>query len=303
MKKKAVHGESKKFVVGILALAVLSASGGIGIAIHNNEVRAEQTAIEEKQAYKNLQIEADKAVKKAYETRHEEEIQLAERVIEMLKENDQIEPNKKLTQLRSLLKQVKTTEELLTIAEKTKKESDLHAAQKSIDGEKDPYLEKDKKAHQARLDQLKKAISAQKAKEQAEKDKQAKAKAEQEAAQQEQAPVAKQDSGPAQATPEEATPAVASAPNTTPEVGNEGAQANVPSYEVPAPEVPQYQAPAAQTPVAPTPEQPAQSQAPQVQQPTQPVQPPKEWTQEDMDHAEREQTNPREDPNSPWFHK
>ncbi|HBI1794995.1 TPA: hypothetical protein I0F94_RS14175, partial [Enterococcus faecalis] len=57
--------------------------------------------------------------------------------------------------------------------ENSKKESDIQAAQNSINEEKDEYLKKDKEAHQKRLDKLKQAIKEQKDKESKEKEKKA----------------------------------------------------------------------------------------------------------------------------------
>lgn len=79
-----------------------------------------------------------------------------------------------MTTLRSFLDLIKKTDQLLATAEKTKKDSDIKAAQNSINAEKDEYLKKDKEAQQKRLDKLTKAIKEQKdkeAKEKAEKEK------------------------------------------------------------------------------------------------------------------------------------
>ncbi|NSM92232.1 hypothetical protein HRD98_03680 [Enterococcus faecalis] len=273
---------TKKQWVGLAVVGLLAIGGGVGFSIHNQEVKAEQTAQQEKKAYKELTLEANQAVKKAYDTRSNKDIEMAEQVIKKLKEKDQKKPKEKLTTLYFLLEQVKQTDQLLVTAEKTKRDKDISNAQKSIDDEKDKYLEKDKKAHQTRLDKLKKAISDKKAKEKAEQDK---AKAEQEKAEAQ----AKQETS-AVGTPEgqEYTPAPtpqqpveqAPAPVETPQEGEQTPVDNTP-YVEPAPaEVPQYQ--------APTP-QPASAQ-PQTAAPQQPATGGGRgiMTQEEMDKAEEE---------------
>ncbi|MCF0232825.1 MAG: hypothetical protein HUJ63_11315, partial [Enterococcus sp.] len=156
------------------------------------------------------------------------------------------------------LNQLKETSELLSEAEKTKNEANIQAAQKSIDAEKDAYLSKDKKAHQIRLDKLKKVIADQKAKEKAEKEKKAKEeKAKVEAAQTQVEVVA---------GTEAETQVSAETTESQPEVAQQaGSEATVVTPDVaaaPATEEPQYQAPAetqveqASVQAIPTPETP-----------------------------------------------
>ena len=160
-KKNKLSGKKKTLVA---AIAIVAVGGGFGL-YHNQQVQAEKAALEQKEAaYKDLMLETDKAVKKAYDSRDTKDIELANKVIEKLNEEDKKAPKEKLTKLDTMLALVKKTDQLLNIAEKSKKDTDISAAQKSIDSEKESYLEKDKKAHQERLDKLKKSISEQKKK-------------------------------------------------------------------------------------------------------------------------------------------
>lgn len=177
---------SKKRSILVIVLVVALISGITGIVAYNQRVEAEKVEIQKKQEQKNYQklvIDVNDSIKKAYDTRNAKDIEMAEAIIKKLKEQDQKSPKQKMATLHTLLTLIKKTDELLVKAEKTKKASDIQAAQKSIDAEKDAYLSKDKKAHQARLDKLKKSIADEKvkkeAKEKAEKERQNKQQVEQ----------------------------------------------------------------------------------------------------------------------------
>ncbi|MGC3749027.1 hypothetical protein ACPTKN_13385 [Enterococcus faecalis] len=278
MSEKQGFKLKKNQIIGASVAALLLIGGGSVYAV-NSQKKAQAEKIElaekkEKEDYKKLSLQVDDSVKKAYDTRSAKDIEMAETIIKKLKEQDQKDPKTKMTKLHSFLDLIKKTDQLLATAEKSKKDSDIKAAQNSIDSEKDKYLEKDKKAHQARLDKLKKAITDKKAKEKAEKDKQDKAKAEQEKAQAEAQVQAKQEM-PDVETPQGQEPTTSQQPveqATVPvETLQEGEQTPVDNgaiYVAPeAPtqaEVPEYQAPTPQ----PAPSQP---QAPAQGQPNQPA--------------------------------
>ena len=177
MVKKVKLG--KKEIIGLSIAAVLLFGGGTAYAAHNKQVQArkiEEQRLQEKEDYKNLTVDVNESIQKAYDTRDAKDIKLAEEVIKKLKESDQTTPREKLVKLQTYLDLIKKTDQLIAIAEKSKKDSDIQAAQNSINEEKDEYLKKDKEAHQKRLDKLKQDIKEQKdkeSKEKAEKEKKA----------------------------------------------------------------------------------------------------------------------------------
>lgn len=293
MSEKQGFKLKKNQIIGVSVAALLFIGGGSVYAV-NSQKKAQAEKIElaekkEKDDYKKLSLQVDDSVKKAYDTRTAKDIELAENIIKKLKEQDQKGPQEKMTKLHSFLGLIKKTDQLLATAEKSKKDSDIKAAQNSIDAEKDKYLEKDKKAHQTRLDKLKKAIADKKAKEKAEKDKQAKTKAEQEKAKAE--AQVKQET-PAVETPEaqEQEPTPAPTPQQpveqAPQEGEQTPVDNTPYVAPEAPaqaEVPQYQAPTPQP-------SPAQPQAPAQGQPNQPATGGGrgELSQEELNQAEKD---------------
>ncbi|MDN4125437.1 hypothetical protein L2W01_13575 [Staphylococcus aureus] len=169
----------KKEIIGLSIAVVLLFGGGTAYAAHNKQVQVrkiEEQKLQEKEDYKNLTVDVNKSIQKAYDTRDAKDIKLAEEVIKKLKESDQTIPREKLVKLQTYLDLIKKTDQLIATAENSKKESDIQAAQNSINEEKDEYLKKDKEAHQKRLDKLKQAIKEQKdkeSKEKAEKEKKA----------------------------------------------------------------------------------------------------------------------------------
>ncbi|EGO7565916.1 hypothetical protein [Enterococcus faecalis] len=174
MVKKVKLG--KKEIIGLSIAAVLLFGVGTAYAAHNKQVQArkiEEQKLQEKEDYKNLTVDVNESIQKAYDTRDAKDIKLAEEVIKKLKESDQTTPREKLVKLQTYLDLIKKTDQLIATAENSKKESDIQAAQNSINEEKDEYLKKDKEAHQKRLDKLKQAIKEQKDKESKEKEKKA----------------------------------------------------------------------------------------------------------------------------------
>ncbi|EKJ3581456.1 TPA: hypothetical protein ACN1ND_002710 [Enterococcus faecalis] len=174
MVKKVKLG--KKEIIGLSITAVLLFGGGTAYAAHNKQVQArkiEEQKLQEKEDYKNLRVDVNESIQKAYDTRDAKDIKLAEEVIKKLRESDQTTPREKLVKLQTYLDLIKKTDQLIATAENSKKESDIQAAQNSINEEKDEYLKKDKEAHQKRLDKLKQAIKEQKYKESKEKEKKA----------------------------------------------------------------------------------------------------------------------------------
>lgn len=251
----------KNQIVGLSIVATLALAGGAGFFVHNKQVQAQQIALEQKEKaeYDELKLDVNKAIQKAYDTRHEEDITSAENMIQKLKDKDKEYQKGVLDKLKGFLEQVKKTNDLLTKAEKTKADVDIQNAQKSINEEKDEYLSKDKKAHQTRLDKLKKEIADEKAKKEKEaKEKQAQEEqAKQEAVAQAQQAETQQVDVQAQETvaPQAETP---QAQASVPEV------AQAPTQVAEAPQA-QYQAPATQQAVE---QAPVQAQ-PQPQAPTQ----------------------------------
>ncbi len=180
MSEKQGFKLKKNQIIGVSVAALLLIGGGSVYAV-NSQKKAQAEKIElaekkEKEDYKKLSLQVDDSVKKAYDTRSAKDIEMAETIIKKLKEQDQKDPKAKMTKLHSFLDLIKKTDQLLATAEKSKKDSDIKAAQNSINEEKDEYLKKDKEAHQKRLDKLKQGIKEQ-------KDKEAKEKSEKEKAQ------------------------------------------------------------------------------------------------------------------------
>ena len=280
----------KNQIVGLSIVATLALAGGAGFFVHNKQVQAQQVALEQKEKaeYDELKLDVNKAIQKAYDTRHEEDITSAENMIQKLKDKDKEYQKGVLDKLKGFLAQVKKTNDLLTKAEKTKADVDIQNAQKSINEEKDEYLSKDKKAHQTRLDKLKKEIADEKAKKEKEaKEKQAQEEqAKQEAVAQAQQAETQQVDVQAQETvaPQAETP---QAQASVPEV------AQAPTQVAEAPQA-QYQAPATQQAVE---QAPVQAQ-PQPQAPTQ-TPSRKPWgsnpdgsaTQAELDKAAQEASN------------
>lgn len=180
MSEKQGFKLKKNQIIGASVAALLLIGGGSVYAV-NSQKKAQAEKIElaekkEKEDYKKLSLQVDDSIKKAYDTRNAKDIEMAETIIKKLKEQDQKDPKAKMTKLHSFLDLIKKTDQLLATAEKSKKDSDIKAAQNSINEEKDEYLKKDKEAHQKRLDKLKQGIKEQ-------KDKEAKEKSEKEKAQ------------------------------------------------------------------------------------------------------------------------
>lgn len=179
MSEKQGFKLKKNQIIGASVAALLLIGGGSVYAV-NSQKKAQAEKIElaekkEKEDYKKLSLQVDDLVKKAYDTRNAKDIEMAETIIKKLKEQDQKDPKAKMTKLHSFLDLIKKTDQLLATAEKSKKDSDIKAAQNSINEEKDEYLKKDKEAHQKRLDKLKQVIKEQKDKESKEKSEKEKA--------------------------------------------------------------------------------------------------------------------------------
>lgn len=179
MSEKQGFKLKKNQIIGVSVAALLLIGGGSVYAV-NSQKKAQAEKIElaekkEKEDYKKLSLQVDDSVKKAYDTRSAKDIEMAETIIKKLKEQDQKDPKAKMTKLHSFLDLIKKTDQLLATAEKSKKDSDIKAAQNSINEEKDEYLKKDKEAHQKRLDKLKQGINEQKDKEPKEKSEKEKA--------------------------------------------------------------------------------------------------------------------------------
>lgn len=179
MSEKQGFKLKKNQIIGASVAALLLIGGGSVYAV-NSQKKAQAEKIElaekkEKEDYKKLSLQVDDSIKKAYDTRNAKDIEMAETIIKKLKEQDQKDPKAKMTKLHSFLDLIKKTDQLLATAEKSKKDSDIKAAQNSINEEKDEYLKKDKEAHQKRLDKLKQVIKEQKDKESKEKSEKEKA--------------------------------------------------------------------------------------------------------------------------------
>ncbi|HBI1794969.1 TPA: hypothetical protein I0F94_RS13985, partial [Enterococcus faecalis] len=110
MVKKVKLG--KKEIIGLSIAAVLLFGVGTAYAAHNKQVQArkiEEQKLQEKEDYKNLTVDVNESIQKAYDTRDAKDIKLAEEVIKKLKESDQTTPREKLVKLQSYLGLIKKT--------------------------------------------------------------------------------------------------------------------------------------------------------------------------------------------------
>ena len=202
----------------LTAIVLLVVGGGVGMIAHNKQVQADQLAQKkqaEEAAYKKVVTTAHAAVDKAVQTRAPKDIDSAKKAVDPLKAPDKKALQQKLDQLEQFLAQLKQTGQFLDQAEKKKTDDAIAAAQKAIDAEKDPYLANDKKAHQERLDKLKKAVAEEKAK--------AKAKEEQEQQAQAKRNEAAQSGTPSQRKEATGTPSTAGQEDSTGQATAEGA--------------------------------------------------------------------------------
>lgn len=156
----------RKSWLALSAVTIIFAGGAVGLAAHNKNVQQKKIALADQRlaiesSKREKKKQANEAVNKAYDTRLDKDIQLAESAIQQLDSTDQEIPAKKIKQLRDYIALIKKTDQLIATAERTKKDEDIRKAQKSIDEEKGSYLAKDKKAHQERLNKLKKERSTQ----------------------------------------------------------------------------------------------------------------------------------------------
>ncbi|HBI1780715.1 TPA: hypothetical protein I0G77_RS09025 [Enterococcus faecalis] len=243
MSEKQGFKLKKNQIIGVSVAALLLIGGGSVYAV-NSQKKAQAEKIElaekkEKEDYKKLSLQVDDSIKKAYDTRNAKDIEMAETIIKKLKEQDQKDPKAKMTKLHSFLDLIKKTDQLLATAEKSKKDSDIKAAQNSINEEKDEYLKKDKEAHQKRLDKLKQVIKEQKDKESKEKSEKEKAQKAEEQKQQSAAGNNKENA----TNPAQENKAQNDAANETP-VTNTTGQAEQPQAPAVEQPVEQPQAPA-----------------------------------------------------------
>ncbi|EOK35911.1 hypothetical protein [Enterococcus faecalis] len=255
MSEKQGFKLKKNQIIGASVAALLLIGGGSVYAV-NSQKKAQAEKIElaekkEKEDYKKLSLQVDDSVKKAYDTRSAKDIEMAETIIKKLKEQDQKDPKTKMTKLHSFLDLIKKTDQLLATAEKSKKDSDIKAAQNSINEEKDEYLKKDKEAHQKRLDKLKQVIKEQKDKESKEKSEKEKAQKAEEQKQQSAAGNNKENA----TNPAQENKAQNEAANGTP-ANNTTGQAEQPQAPAVEQPVEQPQAPVDNGGGAVTPEQP-----------------------------------------------
>lgn len=161
-----VKGFSKKNKYIILGVAILVIGSSMGIyAVRNEQVQAQEQKEAAEEAYKQLLKDVEDLIGKAYESRKNEDIDKANEQIDKLNKKDKKVYQEKITKLQGFINQVNSTIKFITVAEKSKTQQDVDAAQKAIDGETDKYLANDKKAHQERLDKVKAAIKDKKAKE------------------------------------------------------------------------------------------------------------------------------------------
>ncbi|MBK0084491.1 hypothetical protein IAE51_11375 [Lactococcus sp. S64] len=99
---------------------------------------------------------ADEAVKLAYNSRKNIDIENTNKFIEKLKNSAQKVLKGRIEKLDKLLSEINSTKIGVEKADSSKSEADLLNAQKAIDNLKDKYQEKDKVTFQKKLDEIKK---------------------------------------------------------------------------------------------------------------------------------------------------
>lgn len=221
----------KQMLVSSVAVVALMA-GGVGVTAHHHaKVEADKLAHMEKQTHDKLIKDAKAATQKAEGFKDEADVKTAEKAIQRLDKKDQTALTARLKVVKDNWTVAHKAEQAVIKAEKNKTEVDVKNAQKAIDQLKATMTKAKKSALQHRLDKVKQAMKATKAK--AEKAQQAQAEA--------QAQIQTQASVQSQNTPTS---------NATENTGAQSADTNsapAPTYN----QAPAYSAPAAQAPSAP----------------------------------------------------
>lgn len=155
----------KKMLLSIIFALLIIAGVTFGI-VHQQQAKAERIAQEKRETEKKLLKTATAAVDTAYQARSDKDIAYAETAVSKLSSHQKADKSqliKKLTQLKSYLKQISDTNTALSKATQSKTEEDIKATQALIDMETNDYLKADKTGAQNKLSTLIAQIAKEKA--------------------------------------------------------------------------------------------------------------------------------------------
>lgn len=153
--------KKQKMITGVILALLIIGGGTTGMIVHNNSVKAEQAKMEKEKAqkdYNELKNQAKKAVELAEMFKLETDVTKADEAIKRLKLDDQKPLLEQTKLLSNLWKQLNEATAKVVTAEKSKKDTDVTIAQKSVDSLKDKKQANQKTALQKRLDLVKSAI-------------------------------------------------------------------------------------------------------------------------------------------------
>src|SRR5574337_1097361 len=155
----------KKLILSLVLILCIFAGTTFGF-IHQKQAKAERIAQEKRETEKKLLKTATAAVDTTYQTRADKDIQTAETAVSKLNSRQKADKRqliKKLTQLKSYLKQIFDVNTALSKATQSKNEEDIKATQALIDMETGDYLKADKTDAQNKLSTLIAQIAKEKA--------------------------------------------------------------------------------------------------------------------------------------------
>lgn len=152
-------------LLSIIFALLIIAGVTFGI-VHQQQAKAERIAQEKRETEKKLLKTATAAVDTAYQARSDKDIAYAETAVSKLSSHQNADKSqliKKLTQLKSYLKQISDVNIALSKATQSKTEEDIKATQALIDMETSDYLKADKTEAQSKLSTLIAQIAKEKA--------------------------------------------------------------------------------------------------------------------------------------------
>ena len=155
----------KKLILSLVLILCIFAGTTFGF-IHQKQAKAERIAQEKRETEKKLLKTATAAVDTTYQTRADKDTQTAETAVSKLNSRQKADKRqliKKLTQLKSYLKQIFDVNTALSKATQSKNEEDIKATQALIDMETGDYLKADKTDAQNKLSTLIAQIAKEKA--------------------------------------------------------------------------------------------------------------------------------------------
>lgn len=155
----------KKLILSLVLILCIFAGTTFGF-IHQKQVKDDRMAQEQLDKQRKMLKQAATAVDTAYQARSDKDIAYAETAVSKLSSHQKADKRqliKKLTQLKSYLKQISDVNIALSKATQSKTEEDIKATQALIDMETSDYLKADKTEAQNKLSTLITQIAKEKA--------------------------------------------------------------------------------------------------------------------------------------------